>query len=359
MPEETTKTIFVEEDPAIIQSYQDESNAFKQQKAEEFKYWKDAWQETISAPTYKANPRPAETKRKEAALKSLFAGFGTIFADKTPIQDYRADIYQTRSQADTLDQSEQAKEAASWQQRLDKLHKAWTARPKHEEDTALRLLNEYRAGINKDNTLEGNRWWRQLKQQEFNAGEKQKDRDAAKQRNADNNATRLKIKENSATIKESEIVRIPLSNNRQLILPKAIWNSAALESWINEIYQDEIFNEATRKDIKDMFAQIGQFDKMQAQQAELGHLLQKYPQFEKILERQNQSKIISSPNPATPTGLNVSRSAPANANIPPTIRRPQLQSTTIDSNGKDWANGNPYIPAVPDEDEDEIPDITD
>jgi hypothetical protein len=30
--------------------------------------------------------------------------------------------------------------------------------------------------------------------------------------------------------------------------------------------------------------------------------------------------------------------------IPDTIRRPEYQSATIDSNGKDWSNGNPYLP---------------
>jgi hypothetical protein len=202
----------IQEDPSITQDYESQSQAFQAHKTQENDYWKNAWNTAIATPRYKPDPRLAEIKRKEAILKNLFAGMGTLFADKTRVQDYRQDIYQTRNHADAIEQNERAKEAASNQQYLDKLHQLFTSRPRHEEDVAQRLLKEYRAGIRKQNAIEQNKWWLQLKKQEFDAAENQKNRDAQKARADAANTTRLKAGEKETPQKPYSNVYIDLND---------------------------------------------------------------------------------------------------------------------------------------------------
>lgn len=138
---------------------------------------------------YKADPRLAETKRKEAGLKTLVSAFGSLadtaavaFGGTAPLRDYRANISQTHQQADALDQSERAKESAAYQKYLDRLEKAWDKRPKWTKNDAALLQARLFAEEHKINLNGANQLARQKDQQQFTAGENKRKIEAADKR---------------------------------------------------------------------------------------------------------------------------------------------------------------------------------
>ena len=282
--------------PNYITTLQQQAQRHEEEYKEALNDWRKTYDDLVAekANLYKADPKYAEAKRKEAAIKTLVSAFGSLadtFAvangGTAPLRDYRADIYQTQQQADALDKSERAKEADAYQKYLDRLEKLTNSRPKWtKNDAAIKLMGIY---------ADDNRWnlnaelQRELQNRREAEGEK--NRIAAKERNEATIAGGLKKtqaqieakKNNGATQKESDIIRIPLSNNRQLVLPKGFWNSAALESWLIEIYKDERFSENTRANFRKLLSEVGKIDNKQVQEYELGKLLSNHPELEKII----------------------------------------------------------------------------
>jgi hypothetical protein len=177
--------------PDYITMMQNEAKRHNEVYENEVATWKKEYDDLTAEKKnlYKADERLAKVKRNEAALKTLIGAFGSLadtFAvargGTAPLRDYRGDIYQTRQQADAIDQSEKAKETAAYQKYLDMLSKHMDRRPKWtKNDAAMRLALLY---ANKDEKA-AERTFRenlQKNQQNFAAGEKQKDRDAAAKR---------------------------------------------------------------------------------------------------------------------------------------------------------------------------------
>ena len=299
--------------PNYITTLQQQAQRHEEEYKEALNDWRKTYDDLVAekANLYKADPKYAEAKRKEAALKTLVGAFGSLadtFAvargGTAPLRDYRADIYQTQQQADALDKSERAKEADAYQKYLDRLEKLTNSRPKWtKNDAAIKLMGIY-ADDNKWTLNAALQRELQKNQHEFTAGENEKNRKAT----AALTQARIEAKKkNGVTQKESDIVRIPLSNNRQLVLPKGFWNSAALESWLIEIYKDERFSENTRANFRKLLSEVGKTDNKQVQEYELGKLLSNHPELEKIITPYGTVVGGNSPaddNPNTPGAPN-------------------------------------------------------
>jgi len=130
-------------DSSLIQQAYDE---YKQQQQQAYTDWKTMVNHLLAQPTYKADPRAAELKRKEAALKTLVSAFGGI-ADAinvskggtVPVRDFRQDVQAPLHEAEQLDRREQELERAD-RQRLDAIKERLLAhRPKQDNDI-FRLL---------------------------------------------------------------------------------------------------------------------------------------------------------------------------------------------------------------------------
>jgi hypothetical protein len=314
------KNTIEENQPNPYAALQEQAARHEAEYAKEEAFWKKTYDGLVAekANLYKADPKLAENKRREAALKTLVGAFGSL-ADTiavanggtAPLRDYRQDISQTHRQADALDQGERAKETAAYQNYLDRLEKLMNKRPKWTKNDALL---RYADMISRDENRKSNHAFQeaqQKRQQDFTAGENEKNRAASQtkvetqQQGANQRAAG---KGENKEPKQSEIATIPLTGNRQLILPKSLYNNGtALERWISRIYSNEIFDANTRNNLRNIFAQMGQFDRLHAQQAELGYLLEHYPQFEKILEGEGHIKYL---NPAGATTV------PSDPNVP-------------------------------------------
>ena len=229
---------------------------------------------------YKARLSGADAKRKEARLKSYISALGTLIdgvnvahGGTAPVRDFRQDIYGTRQQADNMERQEHAAEQSVLQKYYDRLNDLVNRRPKYEENDALLKL----AGIYADRDKFG--WQAYQAMERYKSGLASKEREGEK-----NRASREKIAAGKGGgVKESELVRIPLSDGQQIMLPKGIWHSATLEKWISEIYSDRRFDEDSRSKIMEALQIIGEMDNKQKQEAELGKLLHDYPEFARII----------------------------------------------------------------------------
>jgi hypothetical protein len=189
------------------------------------------------------------------------------------VRDFRNDIYGSRQQADVLERQERAAEQSDLQKYYDRLHDIFNRRPAYEKNDALLKL----AGIYADRDKFG--WQAYQAMERYQAGLASKEREGEK-----NRRSREKIAAGKERgLKESELVRIPLGDGQQIMLPKGIWHSATLEKWISEIYSDNRFDEDSRSRIREALQIIGEMDNKQKQEAELGKLLHDYPEFARIL----------------------------------------------------------------------------
>jgi hypothetical protein len=144
-----------EEQPAQpdYTAMQQEAERHNEEYTKALNDWNKLYSDTVAekANLYKADPKLAEAKRKEAALKTLVGAFGSLadtFAvargGTAPLRDHRADIYRTQQQGDALDQSERAREAAAYQKWLEQLEKIADKRPKWtKNDAAIQLSKMY------------------------------------------------------------------------------------------------------------------------------------------------------------------------------------------------------------------------
>ena len=139
--------------PGYIKTLEEQAKRHEEEYGQALADWKKAYDDTVAekADLYKANPKYAEAKRKEAAIKTLVGAFGSLadtaavaFGGTAPLRDHRADIYRTQQQADALDQNERAKEANAYQKYLDRLEKLADKRPKWaKNDAAIQLARIY------------------------------------------------------------------------------------------------------------------------------------------------------------------------------------------------------------------------
>ena len=244
--------------------------------------WRSTYNHFLSgkANLYKANLSVAVAKRKEARLKSYISALGTLidgvnvaYGGTAPVRDFRRDIDSSRQQAGNMERQEHAAEQSALQKYYDRLNDLANRRPKYEENDALLKL----AGIYADRDTSGWQAWQAMER--YQSGLASKEREGEK-----NRASREKIAAGKERgLKESELVRIPLSDGQQIMLPKGIWHSAALEKWISEIYSDRRFDEDSRSKIREALQIIGEMDNKQKQEAELGKLLHDYPAFARII----------------------------------------------------------------------------
>jgi hypothetical protein len=254
----------------------------RQEQRRAMEDWRSTYNDFLSGKThlYKAPLSAAETKRKEAGLKSYIAALGTLIdgvnaahGGTVAMRDFRQDIYGSRQQADALERQEHAAEQSTLQKYYDRLSDIFNRRPKYEKNDALLQL----AGIYADRDTFG--WQARQAMERYKAGLAAKEREGEKNRNS-----REKIAAGKGQgVKESELVRIPLSDGEQIMLPKSIWHSATLEKWISEIYSDQRFDEDSRSNIREALQIIGEMDNKQKQEAELGKLLFDYPEFARIM----------------------------------------------------------------------------
>jgi hypothetical protein len=296
-PQQEQQPSTEQQQPAHYTVLQQQSARHDEEQEKEYKDWRATYDNIVAekASLYKADPKLAEVKRKEAALKTLVGAFGSL-ADTiavanggtAPLRDHRADIYQTQHQADAIDQNERARQADVYQKWLDRLERVAGKRPKWAKNDAALL---YARMLGDDNRATLRMLFdaeKQKEQQKFTAEQNELNRKALAEQNADG-----KNNGSGKAPKESEIIRLPLSNGQELILPKGYWHSGSLEIWINEILKDGRFDENTRKKIRSALSDIGKMDNMQVQAAELGRLLNQYPEFEKVLTQYGK---VATPN---------------------------------------------------------------
>lgn len=244
--------------------------------------WRSTYNDFLSgkANLYKANLSAAAAKRKEARLKSYISALGTLIdgvnvahGGTVTMRDFRNDIYSSRQQADNMERQERAAEQTALQKYYDRLNDIFNRRPAYEKNDALLQL----AGIYADRDTFG--WQAHQAMERYQSGLASKEREGEK-----NRQSRERIATDKGRgLKEAELVRIPLNDGQQILLPKGIWHSAALEKWINEIYSDNRFDEDSRNRIRDALQIIGEMDNKQKQEAELGKLLFDYPEFARIM----------------------------------------------------------------------------
>jgi hypothetical protein len=260
----------------------DEATRRRQEQQRAMDDWRSTYNDFLSgkANLYKAHLGAAEAKRKEAKLKSYISALGTLIdginvahGGTVTMRDFRNDIYSSRQQADNMERQERAAEQTAFQKYYDRLSDIFNRRPAYEKNDALLQL----AGIYADRDKFGWQAWQAMER--YKSGLDSKEREGEK-----NRQSRERIaagKEHGP--KESELVRIPLSDGQQIMLPKGIWHSAALEKWISEIYSDQRFDEDSRSKIREALQIIGEMDNKQKQEAELGKLLHDYPEFARIM----------------------------------------------------------------------------
>jgi hypothetical protein len=244
--------------------------------------WRATYNDFLSgkANLYKANLSAADAKRKEASLKSYIGALGTLidginvaYGGTAPVRDFRNDIYGSRQQADALERQERAAGQSALQKYYDRLYDIFNRRPAYEKNDALLQL----AKIYADRDQFG--WQAYQAMERYQAGLASKEREGEK-----NRQSREKIATGKGRgYKESGLVRIPLGDGQQIMLPKGIWHSATLEKWINEIYSDSRFDADSRNRIREALQIIGEMDNKQKQEAELGKLLHDYPEFYRII----------------------------------------------------------------------------
>jgi hypothetical protein len=270
---------------------------------------------------YKADPKLAEAKRKEAALKTLISAFGGIadtfnvaYGGTAPVRDYRADIYQTHHQADALDQSERAKESAAKQNWFKQLEEVWDKRPKWtKNDAALQLYKLY-ADEEKQGLIASNRLKLQKDQQQFKTGENEKNRKAKKEIEDSKNGKQKKIinplNNGEIWLNENFFDDTNIAVIVQQIIDKYGVQKSELRKikkdaveQLTELYKDEKISLEEYHKLYEDAIDINKYTK-----SDLGRLLQMYPEAANILMEHDTrggeyTKHIAAPKPYNRNGV--------------------------------------------------------
>jgi hypothetical protein len=333
----------------LYKSSADEQAAYDRQKQDELADWKTTFSQVIGdkSSLYAANPALEKSFQKAAALKTLVGAFGNIIdvaglsaAKGAPTAKYIPQRTQTPAVekdlalAQAAKAQEQSREAESVKAYREKLAKIYQLRPKPEKsDYTLNLIKslegrratEFNA-LNAFNRDDENRK-HQTKRDEEN-------RKHQTNRDEENRKHQKYLKSLEKTTDQSKIWSVPIYNENGKIsgyisLPKSLKNPTTVNAILSEIYANKAISEEARAKIKNMFATYGTFDSFTMMEAELGHLLKKYPdqmsiiygmerqQGEKTNEAEQKTSVapVFSPN-SVKTFVNVPGATGANIKVP-------------------------------------------
>jgi hypothetical protein len=291
-----------QEQPNPYAALQEQERLHEEHYKQDEAHWKKTYDDLVAekANLYKADPKLAEVKRKEAAFKTLVGAFGSL-ADTiavhnggtAPLRDYRADIYQTHQQADAIDQSERAKESAAYQKWLDRLEKLVDKRPKWtKNDAAIQhAILSAKEQQHKDNKA-------------FKLFLQEKQDDAAWKRVlARIGADKDKQKNDQETDKYKNTVKIPNPlNNGEVWLDKEFLNKVSIPAIVQQIIDEYGVSDTELQKIKeknkaildelleDDEISLAQYQRLYREasdnkytESDLGRLLQMYPDAVNIL----------------------------------------------------------------------------
>jgi hypothetical protein len=289
--------------PGYIKTLEEQAKRHEEEYGQALADWRKTYDDTVAekANLYKADPKYAEAKRKEAAIKTLVGAFGSLadtFAvangGTAPLRDHRADIYQTRQQADALDQNERAKEASAYQKYLDRLEKLADKRPKWaKNDAAIQL-----AGIYADN----DRWTLNAALQRELQGDRLKAQAEEGEKGRKAAAARTQARINAGKEEDPEKINNPL-NNGEIWLDKNFLNKTNISQIVQQIIDkyhvtpNELWRikEETKAKLSELLESgeisISEYHRLYQEasntnkytESDLGRLLQMYPDAANIL----------------------------------------------------------------------------